>query len=231
VSIQAALFEVSSRIETAARAAGREPQSVRLIAVSKMQPAEAVREAYAAGQRDFGENYVQELVQKAEALRDLPDLRWHLIGHLQRNKAKQVAALVAMLHTVDSVELGRELAKRRAAAGLDEPLPVLVEVSIAGEAQKHGVAPTQLAELLDGLSALPELRLRGLMCVPPFSEDPAQARPHFDALLRLRDQHGGAQRLPELSMGMTHDLEHAVAAGATLVRVGTAIFGARAPKP
>jgi pyridoxal phosphate enzyme (YggS family) len=190
-----------------------------------------VREAYAAGQRDFGENYVQELVQKAEALRDLRDLRWHLIGHLQRNKAKQVAALVAMLHTVDSVELGRELAKRRAAAGLDEPLPVLVEVSIAGEEQKHGVAPNQLAELLDGLSALPELRLRGLMCVPPFSEDPAQARPHFDALLRLRDQHGGAQRLPELSMGMTHDLEHAVAAGATLVRVGTAIFGARAPRP
>lgn len=231
MSIQAALSEVLGRIEAAARAAGREPQSVRLIAVSKTQPAEAVREAYAAGQRDFGENYVQELVQKAEALRDLPDLRWHLIGHLQRNKAKQVAGLVSMLHTVDSVELGRELAKRRAAAGLHEPLPVLVEVSIAGEEQKHGVAPSQLGELLDGLAAQPELRLRGLMCVPPFTADPAQARPHFDALLRLRDQHGGAQRLPELSMGMTHDLEHAVAAGATLVRVGTAIFGARAPKP
>jgi pyridoxal phosphate enzyme (YggS family) len=231
VSIQAALSEVLSRIEAAARVAGREPRSVRLIAVSKTQPAEAVREAYAAGQRDFGENYVQELVQKAEALRDLPDLRWHLIGHLQRNKAKQVAALVSMLHTVDSVELGHELAKRRAATGLGEPLPVLVEVSIAGEEQKNGVAPTHLAELLDGLAALPELALRGLMCVPPFTEDPAQARPHFDALLRLRDQHGGAQRLPELSMGMTHDLAHAVAAGATLVRVGTAIFGARAPKP
>lgn len=231
MSIASALQEVRSRIDAAARAAGREPAQVKLVAVSKTHPAEAVREAYAAGQRDFGENYVQELVQKAEALSDLPDLRWHLIGHLQRNKAKLVAPLVSLVHTVDSVELGRELAKRRASGGKSEHLPVLVEVSIAGEEQKHGLAPTQLPELLDALEQLPELSLRGLMCVPPLTEDAALSRPHFDALVRLRDQHGGAARLPELSMGMTHDLEHAVAAGATLVRVGTAIFGSRPPKP
>ncbi|HVY28082.1 MAG TPA: YggS family pyridoxal phosphate-dependent enzyme [Polyangiaceae bacterium] len=231
MSIASALQEVQGRIAAAARAAGREPQEVKLVAVSKTHPAEAVREAYAAGQRDFGENYVQELVQKAEALADLPDLRWHLIGHLQRNKAKLVAPLVSLVHTVDSLELGRELAKRRSAAGKSERLPVLVEVSIAGEEQKHGLAPTQLAELLGALEQLPQLWLRGLMCVPPLTEDAALSRPHFDALVRLRAQHGGAARLPELSMGMTHDLEHAVAAGATLVRVGTAIFGSRPPKP
>jgi pyridoxal phosphate enzyme (YggS family) len=231
VSIASALQEVQGRIAAAAGAAGRDPQQVKLVAVSKTHPAEAVREAYAAGQRDFGENYVQELVQKAEALADLPDLRWHLIGHLQRNKAKLVAPLVSLVHTVDSLELGRELAKRRSAAGKNERLPVLVEVSIAGEEQKHGLAPTQLAELLGALEQLPELSLRGLMCVPPLTEDAALSRPHFEALVRLRDQHGGAARLPELSMGMTHDLEHAIAAGATLVRVGTAIFGSRPAKP
>lgn len=227
VSIASALEEVRGRIRAAAASAGRAPESVTLIAVSKLQPAEAVRAAYAAGQRDFGENYVQELVQKAEALRDLPDLRWHLIGHLQRNKAKQVAKLVSLVHAVDSVELAQELAKRFESAVTGRRLPVLVEVSIAGEAQKHGAAPQDLTELLGAIDSAPALSLRGLMCVPPFTEDPAGARPHFDSLARLREQHGGAQRLPELSMGMTHDLEQAVAAGATLVRVGTAIFGAR----
>jgi len=231
VSIATALTEVQARIVAAARTSGRDPNEVKLIAVSKTQPASAVREAYAAGQRDFGENYVQELLQKAEELRDLPDLRWHLIGHLQRNKAKSVAPLVWLLHTVDSLELAQELAKRLAAAAPERRLPVLVEVSIAGEEQKHGLAPENLAELLRGIEALPQLTLRGLMCVPPFTEDPAGARPHFDALVRLRELHGGVARLPELSMGMTHDLEQAVAAGATWVRVGTAIFGARAPKP
>jgi PLP dependent protein len=227
VSIAEALESVRARIRTAASSAARAPESVTLVAVSKLQPAEAVREAYAAGQRDFGENYVQELLQKAEALRDLTDLRWHLIGHLQRNKAKQIAPFVSLVHTVDSLELALELAKRRAVAAPGRTLPVLVEVSIAGEAQKHGVAPTQLKELCEGIIALPDLELRGLMCVPPFTDDPAGARPHFDALARLREELGGARRLPELSMGMTHDLEHAIAAGATLVRVGTAIFGAR----
>jgi pyridoxal phosphate enzyme (YggS family) len=203
---------------------------VRLVAVSKTQPAEAVREAFAAGQRDFGENYVQELLQKAEALRDLTELRWHLIGHLQRNKAKQIAPLVELVHTVDSIDLARELAKRFAATVTGRRLQVLVEVSIAGEEQKHGAAPEALAELCEGIEALPALWLRGLMCVPPFTEDPAGARPFFEQLSALREQHGGPARLPELSMGMTHDLEQAVAAGATLVRVGTAIFGARPAK-
>ena len=229
VSVADALTDVRARIHAAAVASGREPTSVKLVAVSKTHPAEAVRDAYAAGQRDFGENYVQELLQKAEELRDLPELNWHLIGHLQRNKARHVASLVTLVHTVDTPELAGELARRFAAtapAG-DRRLAVLVEVSIAGEAQKHGAAPAELGSLLDAIEALPVLSLRGLMCVPPLTDDPAGARPHFDALRELRDQHGGAARLPELSMGMTHDLEQAVAAGATLVRVGTAIFGTR----
>jgi pyridoxal phosphate enzyme (YggS family) len=224
------LKAVRGRISAAAISNEREPSAVKLVAVSKLQPAEAVREAYAAGQRDFGENYVQELAQKAELLRDLSELRWHLIGHLQRNKAKQVAGVAQLVHSVDSLELARELAKRHAAVIKDRRLEVLVEVSIAGEEQKHGAAPETLAELFEAIEALPELRLRGLMCVPPFTEDAAASRPHFDALRRLQAEHGGVARLPELSMGMTHDLEHAVAAGATLVRVGTAIFGARPPK-
>ncbi|HYQ18217.1 MAG TPA: YggS family pyridoxal phosphate-dependent enzyme [Polyangiaceae bacterium] len=226
MSIASALEEIRSRLRAAALANARPADSVKLIAVSKLQPAEAIREAYAAGQRDFGENYVQELVQKAEALRDLHDLRWHLIGHLQRNKAKQIVALTSLVHTVDTVELAQELAKRHAAVS-ERALPVLIEVSIAGEAQKHGAEPAAIGELCAAIDALPALSLRGLMCVPPFTADPADARPHFDALARLRELHGGAPRLPELSMGMTSDFEHAVAAGATLVRVGTAIFGAR----
>lgn len=230
MSVAANLNEVRARIHAAATAAGREPETVRLIAVSKTHPAAAIREAYAEGQRDFGENYVQELLQKAEELRDLSDLRWHLIGHLQRNKARHVASLVSLLHTVDSAELSRELAKRLTSAAPGRKLEVLVEVSIAGEAQKHGAAPEDLTELLSAIEAEPALSLRGLMCVPPLTEEAAASRPFFDALARLREQHGGAQRLPELSMGMTHDLEHAVAAGATLVRVGTAIFGGRPAK-
>jgi pyridoxal phosphate enzyme (YggS family) len=224
------LNDVRARIRAAAVASGREPDSVKLIAVSKTQPSAAIREAYAHGQRDFGENYVQELLQKAGELEDLTELRWHLIGHLQRNKAKQVASLVSLLHTVDSLELARELDKRVAAATPARRLPVLVEVSIAGEEQKHGAVAEALAELLGGIEALPALTLRGLMCVPPLTADAAAARPHFERLRALRDLHGGVSRLPELSMGMTHDMEQAVAAGATLVRVGTAIFGARSAK-
>ncbi len=232
MGVATALNDVRARIRAAAAASGRDPASVKLVAVSKTQPAEAVREAYADGQRDFGENYVQELLQKAEQLRDLTELRWHLIGHLQRNKARLVAPLVSLVHTVDTVELASELAKRfvGGAPATARRLRVLVEVSIAGEQQKHGLAPEDLAELLQGIEALPALELCGLMCVPPFTDDPAGAGPFFSELSRLRDVHGGAQRLPELSMGMTHDLEQAVAAGATLVRVGTAIFGARPQK-
>lgn len=230
MSITAALHDVRARIHSAARDAGRAPTSVKLVAVSKTQPPSAVREAYAAGQRDFGENYVQELLQKAEALRDLADLRWHFIGHLQRNKARHVAPLAALVHTVDTPELALELAKRFEGAHSGRRLDVLIEVSIAGEQQKHGVAPAELGALLASVDALPSLRLCGLMCVPPLTDTAAGARPFFDELARLRDLHGGRERLPELSMGMTHDLEQAVSAGATWVRVGTAIFGARPQK-
>jgi pyridoxal phosphate enzyme (YggS family) len=232
--IQRSLERVRARLEQATLSAGRAPGSVRLVAVSKFQPASAVRAAYAAGQRDFGENYVQELQEKALELADLPDLRWHMIGHLQRNKARVVVNLASTVHTVHSVELARELEKR--VANRDESsqlamrnarLSVLVEVNLGGEAQKSGCAPEALSEILKTLEPAQHLSLAGLMCVPPHSADPSGAQPFFNELARLRELHGGAARLPELSMGMTSDLEYAVAAGATMVRVGTAIFGER----
>ncbi len=214
-------------------------RDVRLLAVSKGQSALLVRAAYELGQRDFGENYVQELTQKAEALGDLPELRWHMIGHLQRNKARHVAQHASAVHSVDSLALLGELGRRaaghsipapRRAFGDDPRLALLIEVSIAGEEQKSGCAPVELGALLDAAERTDGVRLVGLMCVPPHTEDPLASRPHFDELVRLRDAHGGRERLPELSMGMTADLEQAILAGATLVRVGTAIFGARAPR-
>jgi pyridoxal phosphate enzyme (YggS family) len=234
-SIAARLEGIRARVEHSATSAGR-PGGVLLVAVSKTQPPEAIREAYAAGQRHFGENYVQELTQKANALSDLLDLRFHLIGHLQRNKARHVVKLAQAVHSVDSPSLAEELGKRalgvevpeaRRAFGGDARLAVLCEVSIAGEEQKSGIAPGALAELLDVVERQASLRLVGLMAVPPLGVD---ATPHFEALAKLRDQHGGASRLPELSMGMTADFERAIAAGATVVRVGSAIFGERSPK-
>jgi pyridoxal phosphate enzyme (YggS family) len=229
------LAGVLERVERAAQRAGRSG-GVRLLAVTKMQPVEAIRAAYAAGQRDFAENYVQELVRKAEALAELAGVRFHLIGHLQRNKARLAVRVASAIHSVDSLELVRELDKRcedtevpseRRVFGDDARLPVFVEVSIAGEAQKGGTAPGELGSVLEAVEGAARLRLVGLMCVPPLTDDPAGSRPYFDALARVRDEHGGAARLPELSMGMTADFEHAIAAGATVVRVGTGIFGAR----
>lgn len=224
-SVPAALAAVHARIDAAARACGRDPGEVTLVAVSKLQPEALIRAAYNCGQRDFGENYVQELVSKREALADLPEIRWHLIGHLQRNKAKYVAPFVHVAHTVDDLDLGAELGRRARAAG--RVLDALVQVNVGGESQKSGCAPGDLAALLRGLAGVDGLRVRGLMTVPPHTDDPAGAEAFFDALRALRDAHGGAEALPTLSMGMTHDLEVAVAAGATVVRVGTAIFGAR----
>jgi PLP dependent protein len=216
--MRARLEAVGARIASAAASAGRDPASIRLVAVSKTMPSSAIREAYEAGQRDFGENYAQELAQKATELADLADLRWHFIGHLQSNKAKIVAPLAHLVHSVDSVSLAKELAKR--ARGL----AVLVEVN-AGEAQKSGAREEDVPALLDAIAAQEALRLRGLMVVPP--ADPDAARRAFERLARLRDALGGTARLPELSMGMSADLEIAVATGATIVRIGTAIFGAR----
>lgn len=222
VSIAAALADVRARIDRAAVAANRDGQSVRLVAVSKTKPASAIREAYQAGQRDFGENYAQELDEKSKVLADLPDLRWHFIGHLQSNKAKLVAPVASIVHAVDTPSLARELAKRR--AGRD-PLRILVEVNVAADPNKHGAKPSDLGQILDTIEAEPNLRLAGLMTIPP--PDEAETERAFEGLASLRDQHGGITRLPELSMGMSDDLEVAIAKGATMVRVGTAIFGAR----
>ncbi len=223
-AIASALAAVRTRIDDAARAAGRDPATVKLLAVSKTHPPEAVRAAYDAGQRAFGENYAQELAEKAEALRDLADIEWHFIGHLQSNKAKLVAPIACTIHTIDAAHLAREVARRAERAS--RTVDALVEVSVAGEAQKSGVPPQDLEEVLGAVEAEPRLRLRGLMTMPPFG-DLAVAKQVFESLVSIRNLHGGAARLPELSMGMSADLEVAIAAGATIVRVGTAIFGER----
>ena len=223
-----ALAEVRARIARAAMACSRDPSEITLIAVSKTKPAEAVREAYEAGQRAFGENYAQELTHKASTLRDLADIEWHYIGHLQSNKAKHVAHAAHVVHTIDTLPIARELGKRAAneACGtVRRPLPVLVEVNVGAEPQKHGVSPGELEPLLDAVDRQPALKLRGLMTMPPL--DLESARRAFKALVSLQTLHGGQSRLPDLSMGMSHDLEIAIACGATMVRVGSAIFGAR----
>jgi pyridoxal phosphate enzyme (YggS family) len=212
---------VRARVDEACTRAGRTPSEVTIVAVSKTQPARAVLAAAAAGARDFGENYAQELeAKRGECGRD--DLRWHFIGRLQRNKAKLVAGKVALVHAVDSVELARELGKR--AGG--EIQPVLVAVNVAGEATKGGAAAEDVEALARDVLGVAGVRLDGLMTMPPPDVDP---RPHFDALRALRDRLRDtlATPLPVLSMGMSADYEHAIACGATLVRIGTAIFGAR----
>lgn len=197
------------------------PAGVGLVAVSKSQPAEAIREAFAAGQRDFGENYVQEWREKADALTDLPGLVWHFVGSLQTNKVKYLAARVGLIHTVDREELGREIARRWEKAGARAR--VLVEVNLGGEASKGGCSASQVPALVEALRRLPALEVAGLTAIPPAEDDP---RPHFVALRALRDRLG----LRELSMGMSGDYPVAIEQGATLVRIGTAIFGERRPR-
>jgi pyridoxal phosphate enzyme (YggS family) len=201
----------------------RLPSAMTLVAVSKTQPPEAVREAYAAGQRHFGENYAQEWRDKADALADLPELVWHFIGALQTNKVKYLAGRAAWVHTVDRLALAEELSRRYAAKAARAR--VLLEVNVAAEASKAGCRPEEVPALARAVAALPGVELRGLMCIPPAEGDP---RPHFRALRTLRD--GLGQALPDLSMGMSGDYLVAVEEGATLVRVGTAIFGERAPR-
>ena len=213
---------VRERLARACDRAGRDPARVRLVAVSKTKPPEVVREAYEAGQRDFGESYAQELRDKARELSELPNLRWHFIGRLQTNKARYVAPVASLVHAVDSEGLARELARR---AG-SRALPCLLEVNVAGERQKGGVAPAAAEELARAVRALPPLALRGLMTIPPAGEP---AAPHFARLRRLREELSSAlgEPLPELSMGMSEDFEEAIAEGSTIVRVGSAIFGPR----
>jgi hypothetical protein len=216
---------VRERIARATARAGRAESSVRLIAVSKKHPASAVRDAHALGLRVFGENYAQELVAKAAEAGPLDDIEWHMIGHLQTNKARHVAQVITMIHTIDAPHVAAELGKRTTGAG--RVCGALVEVNVAGESAKSGCTPDSLGAILDAVRATPGLALRGLMTMPPYSDDPEAARPHFAALRELQARHGGAAALPELSMGMSHDFEVAIAEGATIVRVGTAIFGER----
>jgi pyridoxal phosphate enzyme (YggS family) len=209
------LKEVRERIARACGRAGRAPFSVTLAAVSKGQPLEKIREAFAAGQTLFAENYAQELREKSTAL---PGAEWHFIGALQSNKARMVVGRAALIHTCDRISLARELSRR--AEGVQR---VLLEVNIGREPQKSGVLPEEAPGLLDAVRALPQLRCEGLMCIPPAEGDP---RPHFRALRELGEKLG----LRELSMGMSADFEAAIEEGATIVRVGTAIFGARPPR-
>lgn len=225
-AIAANLARVRDRIARAAEACGRDPDAIRLIAVSKKKSVDAIREAYDAGQRAFGESYAQELATKADALAELEGIAWHFIGHLQSNKAKLVAPRVAMVHAIDGAFVGRELAKRAERAERTAPIPILVEVNVGGEPQKHGVSPSDLEPTLRALREVPALDVRGLMTMPP-EGDLSVARSVFEALASLRNLHGGREALPELSMGMSGDLEEAVRAGATFVRIGTSIFGDR----
>lgn len=224
-SISSNLQAVRARIRAAAQACGRRPEEVALVAVSKTWPAAAVREAAAAGQRAFGENYVQEGCAKAEALAEL-GLEWHFIGPLQSNKTRLVASYFDWVHSVDRLKIAERLSAQRDIHR--PPLNVCIQVNVSGEASKSGVAPADVAALARAVAGLPRLRLRGLMCIPEPTQDPAVLAARFGVLRAL-----GASLTDEglaldtLSMGMSHDLEAAIAAGATMVRVGTAIFGER----
>ena len=225
------IARVRERLERAARKSARNPEEIALIAVTKTFPPEPIREAYRAGLRLFGENRVQEFAVKAEELRELSDAEWHLIGHLQTNKATKAAELFAAIDSVDSLRLAEKL--NSVAEKLNKRLAVLVEINVGGEAAKSGVAAgsTDLDAILSAAPTWSHLQIKGLMTVPPFSEDPEGARPYFRQLRMLRDKIA-ARRLPGvsmdvLSMGMSHDFEIAIEEGSTCVRVGSAIFGER----
>jgi len=234
MSIADNIAAVRERIARVAARVRRDPDSITLMAVSKTVEPERIRQAYAAGLRVFGENRVQEFGEKAAALNELKDAEWHLIGHLQSNKAKKAAELFHAIDSVDSLRLAERLDQAAAQAG--KTLPVLIEIKVAEEESKAGIPldSPELENLLRAAPKLENLQIRGLMTVPPFTENPEGARLYFRALRDLRDSIA-ARNLPRiqmdvLSMGMSHDFEVAIEEGSTCVRVGTAIFGAR-PKP
>jgi pyridoxal phosphate enzyme (YggS family) len=222
---------VRERIRRAAARAGRSPDDVVLVAVTKTHPPEVVREAFAAGLRDFGENRVQEAEGKVLALADLraAGIRWHLVGHLQSNKARKAVPLFDLVHSLDDADLGRRLDR----LGTEEARVVrtLVQVDLAGEGTKSGLPEAALLPTLEALRGLSSLRVEGLMVLPPFEEDPERTRPYFRRLRELRDRARAQSLLPgsDLSMGMSHDFEVAIEEGATHVRVGTELFGERKP--
>jgi pyridoxal phosphate enzyme (YggS family) len=221
---------IRKRIDRAAERAGRNPSEIALMAVCKTHPAETIREAFEAGQRLFGENRVQEFAGKAPLLGDLAGAEFHMIGHLQSNKAKPAAELFMAVDSVDSRKLAERL--NASAASLGKTLDILIEINVGGEQAKSGMAPgsPELDEILGHYSEWTNLQLRGLMTVPPFTEDPEGARPYFRKLRELRDEiarKNSSVALNQLSMGMSHDFEVAIEEGSTCVRVGTAIFGER----
>jgi PLP dependent protein len=219
------LTQIRQQISAAAARSGRSEQSVELLAVSKTFPVEVIAEAVAAGQNLFGENRVQELQLKVPALPAA--LNWHLIGHLQSNKIRKVLPLVDVIHSIESLDLARDVDRIASELGLRPK--VCLEVNVAAESSKHGFTPETLRQQLESLYALQRIEIQGLMCIPPFEADAETARPHFVMLRTLRDeleQRGGAP-LPTLSMGMSHDYAVAIEEGSTIVRVGSAIFGGR----
>ena len=237
MSVAENIVRVREQIAAAARRAARNPEEITLMGVSKTFPVERIREAYAAGLRVFGENRVQEFAAKADALHDLRDTEWHLIGHLQTNKAAKAAELFHALDSVDSVRMAEKLNACAESAG--KTLSALIEINVGGEQAKSGVAPNsdeqgsdELEKILRGAPRWGNLNIHGLMTVPPYTEDPEGSRPYFRQLRQIRDSIA-ARNLPQismaaLSMGMSHDFEVAIEEGATCVRVGTAIFGERA---
>jgi len=227
MSINANLQKIRDRIGSAALAAGRDPATVRLVAVSKTRPAGDVIEAFRSGQVVFGENYVQELTAKSAQVREA--VEWHFIGHLQSNKVKYIAGLVSMIHSVDRLSLAQEISLQWGKLG--RCCDILLQVNISGEASKSGTTESDALQLVRAMALLPNVRVRGLMTMPPFFDDPEAARSFFAALRRL-SQSITAENIPEvvmeeLSMGMSGDFEAAIQEGATLVRVGTSIFGSR----
>jgi len=232
MSIADNVGRIRDRLASTAARAGRNPDEITLMGVRKTFPAESIREAYQAGIRVFGENRVQEFGGKAETLRDLDDARWHMIGHLQSNKASKATELFHAIDSVDSLRLAERL--HDAAKAANKQLDVLIEVNVGGEEAKSGIAPDspELERILEAASSLDRLRIRGLMTIPPFTEDPQGARPYFRKLRELRDAIRArsllAVDMDVLSMGMSHDFEVAIEEGSTCVRVGTAIFGSRA---
>jgi len=231
MSVAENLLKIQERIRTAAERRGRDPRSVRLVAVSKTQPVEAIIAASEVGQRIFGENYVQELLDKAGKAPDTAE--WHFIGSLQSNKVKYIAGLVSLIHSVDRISLAREIDRQWQRTG--KVCDILLQVNISGEETKSGTTAAGVIELAREAAALPHLRIRGLMTMPPFFDEPERARPYFRELRRLaavimaEDIPGVS--MDELSMGMSGDFEVAVEEGATLVRVGSAIFGERCYYP
>lgn len=219
---------IRDRIKDAALACGRDPTTVKLVAVSKTVPVDILRQATEAGVRIFGESYVQEALSKMNEIDD-PAVSWHFIGHLQSNKAKYVVHGFDLIHSVDSLKLASEI--NRQAEKLGKIQAILVQVNIAGEPTKSGIDAKNTLSLIEGISQLPHLRIKGLMTLPPFFDQPEKVRPYFRTLSRLKDEIQAAGmnnvEMAELSMGMSGDFEAAIAEGATMVRIGTALFGER----